>query len=216
MGDEQIQDYTDNLNMENFDSNDSPDWLKVTKSLEPDWIVRNPKKSPIFEITGFEFSESKVHTATDRNGKGFSIRFPRITKVRDDKKYKDATNILELRELIETSRNNPLEMREKNKNKNKKKNNKKRKKIDDFFGSNDDDQSSPKKKRKINKNKKVNDKEEEEEDLDIKMSNNEDVDGVDSNHNKKNVQPSPSPNGDNVSSPKIMSDDRTICQYDNK
>merc|ERR1719384_896612 len=37
LSDEQIQDYTDNLNMDAFDSNDSPDWLKVTKSLQPDW-----------------------------------------------------------------------------------------------------------------------------------------------------------------------------------
>ncbi len=86
--DQQIKDFTDELCMNDFDSGNPPKWLNVAKSLEPDWIVSNPKKSPIFEITGFEFSESKSHTATDWNGVGVSIRFPRVTKIRDDKKYK--------------------------------------------------------------------------------------------------------------------------------
>jgi len=79
----------------------------VDHKYEPDVVVLNPKKSPIFEITGFEFSESNSHTATDDKGKGLSIRFPRVTRIRDDKKYKDATSLTELRVLVKTSRENP-------------------------------------------------------------------------------------------------------------
>eukprot|EP00484_Ammonia_sp_Unknown_P014854 CAMPEP_0197073090 /NCGR_PEP_ID=MMETSP1384-20130603/210427_1 /TAXON_ID=29189 /ORGANISM="Ammonia sp." /LENGTH=876 /DNA_ID=CAMNT_0042511915 /DNA_START=8 /DNA_END=2639 /DNA_ORIENTATION=+ len=107
LSDEQIDDFTNTLSMIEYDDNNPPQWLSVSNSLKPDWIVRNPKKSPIFEITGFEFSESSNHTATDNNGKGFSIRFPRVTRIRDDKKYKDATNLDELRNLVQVSRDDP-------------------------------------------------------------------------------------------------------------
>jgi len=84
-----------------------PSWLDVDNKYEPDVVVLNPKKAPIFEITGFEYSESSSHTATDDKGKGLSIRFPRVTRIRDDKKYKDATSLQELRVLVKTSRENP-------------------------------------------------------------------------------------------------------------
>jgi DNA ligase-3 len=57
-----------------------PSWLKVDSTLVPDFVVRDPKVSPVLEITGAEFSESSHHTAD-----GISVRFPRITKIRDDK-----------------------------------------------------------------------------------------------------------------------------------
>ena len=31
-----------------------PDWLVVNKSLVPDFVVKNPKNSPVWEITGAE------------------------------------------------------------------------------------------------------------------------------------------------------------------
>ena len=34
----------------NFDK--VPDWLVINKSLMPDFIVKNPKKSPVWELTG--------------------------------------------------------------------------------------------------------------------------------------------------------------------
>ena len=39
----------------NFDK--VPDWLVINKSLVPDFIVKNPKKSPIWELTGIYINE---------------------------------------------------------------------------------------------------------------------------------------------------------------
>ncbi|CAF3729866.1 unnamed protein product [Rotaria sordida] len=79
--------------------NQIPKWLNISRDLIPDFIVIDPKKSPVWEITGAEFSKSKQHTAN-----GISIRFPRITKVRDDKTWKEATNLDYLTVLFEKSK----------------------------------------------------------------------------------------------------------------
>lgn len=76
-----------------------PDWLVINKALVPDFIVTNPKKSPVWELTGAEFSHSNCHTAD-----GISIRFPRVTRVRDDKSWKEATNLQRLKELFKVSK----------------------------------------------------------------------------------------------------------------
>ena len=143
--DDQIDEFSESLAFELFDADACPKWLSVTKSLEPFWIVKNPKKSKIFEICGFEFSESKAHTATDKSGSAFSIRFPRITKIRNDKNWKTATNLMELRDLVETSRKNPSVTL----------NQKKRKKTENDSNCN----ASPMKKRKL-----------DVEDEDVKMN----------------------------------------------
>eukprot|EP00116_Pleurobrachia_bachei_P001753 sb/3462015/ len=49
-----------------------PPWLSISRGLMPDFLVPDPKSSPVWEITGAEFSQSSVHTAG-----GISIRFPR-------------------------------------------------------------------------------------------------------------------------------------------
>ena len=46
----------------------------------------------MWEITGAEFSKSTTHTASN-----ISIRFPRVTRIRDDKDWATATNIDELK-----------------------------------------------------------------------------------------------------------------------
>lgn len=46
---------------------------------------------PVWEISGAEFSQAQVHTAN-----GISIRFPRVTKIRDDKDWATATSLTEL------------------------------------------------------------------------------------------------------------------------
>ncbi len=53
----------------------------------------------ILFFQGAEFSKSKQHTAN-----GISIRFPRVTKVREDKTWKEATNLNYLTELFEKSK----------------------------------------------------------------------------------------------------------------
>lgn len=50
------------------------------------------QEAPVWEITGAEFSKSEMHTAD-----GISIRFPRMTRIRDDKDWKSATNLHQLK-----------------------------------------------------------------------------------------------------------------------
>lgn len=76
-----------------------PDWLVINKSLVPDFIVKSPENSPVWELTGAEFSQSDKHTAD-----GISIRFPRVTRQRNDKSWKEATSLQRLRKLFDTSK----------------------------------------------------------------------------------------------------------------
>uniref|UniRef100_A0A3B3B616 Ligase III, DNA, ATP-dependent n=1 Tax=Oryzias melastigma TaxID=30732 RepID=A0A3B3B616_ORYME len=76
-----------------------PGWLKIVKNYYPDFIIRDPERAPVWEITGAEFSKSEMHTAD-----GISIRFPRMTRIRDDKDWKTATNLHQLRELFRISK----------------------------------------------------------------------------------------------------------------
>ena len=58
-----------------------PSWISITESrLVPDYVLEDATDSIVFEVSGAEFSDSKSHSAD-----GISIRFPRITKIRDDK-----------------------------------------------------------------------------------------------------------------------------------
>ncbi|TNN31547.1 DNA ligase 3 [Liparis tanakae] len=72
-----------------------PGWLKIIKNYYPDFVIRDP------QITGAEFSRSEMHTAD-----GISIRFPRMTRIRDDKDWKTATNLSQLKELFRISKEN--------------------------------------------------------------------------------------------------------------
>jgi len=76
-----------------------PSWLKVTKNMVPDFICEHPKKSQVWEIVGAEFSKAESHTAD-----GISIRFPRVTRIRRDKTWKEATTLPELKVLFEKSK----------------------------------------------------------------------------------------------------------------
>ncbi|XP_076369720.1 DNA ligase 3 [Tachypleus tridentatus] len=76
-----------------------PAWLKVNKTLIPDFVANDPKTSPVWEIVGAEFTKAEIHTAN-----GISIRFPRVAKIRDDKTWKEATNLQELKQLFKKSK----------------------------------------------------------------------------------------------------------------
>ncbi|XP_042897129.1 DNA ligase 3 [Parasteatoda tepidariorum] len=76
-----------------------PSWLNIHDSMVPDFVVLDPKKSSVWEITGAEFTQTDIHSA-----KGISIRFPRLTKVRSDKTWKEATNLEELEDLYKISK----------------------------------------------------------------------------------------------------------------
>ena len=53
----------------------------------------------MWEITGNEFTKSDIHTAA-----GISVRFPRITRMRDDKNWQTATSMKELQDLYKASK----------------------------------------------------------------------------------------------------------------
>jgi DNA ligase-3 len=52
----------------------------------------------VWEVSGAEFTE------TGHNTSGLSIRFPRVTKIRDDKDVEDATSLEELKALYKASK----------------------------------------------------------------------------------------------------------------
>nr|BDT62823.1 MAG: DNA ligase 3-like protein [Metapenaeus joyneri majanivirus] len=80
-----------------------PSWLKCNKSMIPDFVAADPKNSPVWEITGAEFTRHQIHTAD-----GISIRFPRVTRVRSDKTWEQATNLTYLQELSGDSSSSTL------------------------------------------------------------------------------------------------------------
>ncbi|VUZ56212.1 unnamed protein product [Hymenolepis diminuta] len=81
-----------------------PKWLNVSRNMVPDFVVVDPKQSPIWEITGAEFSRAGAHTAGAGGGQeGISIRFPRVTRQRPDKTWRDATDVPRLESLFTSS-----------------------------------------------------------------------------------------------------------------
>lgn len=86
--------------MEKCDKNTKfPHWLHLNHQMIPNAIAKDPFKMPVFEITGAEFTNSEVHTANS-----ISIRFPRITRIRDDKSPKESTKLSELTHLYNESK----------------------------------------------------------------------------------------------------------------
>ncbi|AYC44686.1 DNA ligase-like protein [Moosepox virus GoldyGopher14] len=75
-----------------------PKWLSVNKIYYPDFVVKDPRSAPVWEIVGSGFTKSQYHTAD-----GISIRFPRCQRIRNDKNWISATNLNQLRELYKKS-----------------------------------------------------------------------------------------------------------------
>ncbi len=73
-----------------------PGWLVINKIHYPDFIVSDPTKASVWEITGSGFTKSKTHTAGN-----ISVRFPRCTRIRSDKTWKQVTDLSQLKELME-------------------------------------------------------------------------------------------------------------------
>lgn len=99
--DKTLQQLQDELKMIEIkcDSTKVPSWLKCTKTMIPDFVAEDPKHQPVWEITGAEFTQHEVHTAD-----GISIRFPRVTRIRNDKNWKSATTLEELKVLYHKSK----------------------------------------------------------------------------------------------------------------
>lgn len=81
------------------DAKNPPAWLMCKKALIPDMVATDVRAMPVWEITGAEFSKSDHHTAD-----GISIRFPRITRQREDKTTAEATTLKELNALYVASK----------------------------------------------------------------------------------------------------------------
>ncbi|KAL1138090.1 hypothetical protein AAG570_009785 [Ranatra chinensis] len=82
------------------DSLKVPPWLKCNKTMVPDFVAKDPKEQPVWEIAGAELTKNVVHTAD-----GISVRFPRVTRIRSDKDWKSATSLQELKVLVFYSKN---------------------------------------------------------------------------------------------------------------
>ncbi|XP_013101415.2 DNA ligase 3 [Stomoxys calcitrans] len=87
--------------MERSDARHLPSWFLCNKPLVPDFIAKDPKVMPVWEITGAEYTKSGEHTAS-----GISIRFPRITRLREDKSAEQANDLEHLENMYEASKNN--------------------------------------------------------------------------------------------------------------
>ncbi len=72
-------------------ANTMPAEYEVKKEVYPDvWV----EPSIVLEIRCDELTESKLHSS------GWSMRFPRLEKFRDDKKPTDATNLNEIKKMV--------------------------------------------------------------------------------------------------------------------
>ncbi|APG58354.1 DNA ligase [BeAn 58058 virus] len=76
-----------------------PNWLIINSIHYPDFIIKDPKSSPVWEIIGYEFTKSPSHTAN-----GISIRFPRCKNIRNDKNWLSATSLQELISIYKESK----------------------------------------------------------------------------------------------------------------
>lgn len=86
--------------MEKCDGNSKlPSWIQLNRTMIPNALAKDPNAMPVFEVTGAEFTKSDVHTASS-----ISIRFPRITKIRNDKSPQQATSLEELVHLYDESK----------------------------------------------------------------------------------------------------------------
>jgi hypothetical protein len=63
-------------------------------SLEPDFVVRNPKEAPVWELTAAELIPSTAHTS------GVSLRAGKFSRVREDKNWETHTNLQQLRSIL--------------------------------------------------------------------------------------------------------------------
>lgn len=97
---EQLQKELDMIKI-SCDASKLPIWLKCTKTMVPDFVAKDPKAQPVWEITGAEFTQHDIHTAD-----GISIRFPRVTRIRHDKNWEQATSLTELKTLFKNSKEN--------------------------------------------------------------------------------------------------------------
>lgn len=79
-----------------------PNWLVCRDEMVPDFVAKDPKVQPVWEITGTNFIKSKIHTAN-----GISIRYPRITKRWINMEWPTTTTLPELESFYNIPNNVP-------------------------------------------------------------------------------------------------------------
>ncbi|PNG99829.1 DNA ligase 4, partial [Tetrabaena socialis] len=84
----------------------APQWCRATghKDEWPDWWVADPDKSVVVQVNG----DVRLNTSSTFAA-GFTLRFPRITRVRTDKGPAQATTMQQLTEQVRQARSNGAE-----------------------------------------------------------------------------------------------------------
>lgn len=76
---------------------------RINSKLEPDFWVQ-PKY--VIEVKADEITKSPIHTAAkEKNGQGLALRFPRMIKMRQDKKPEEATTVKEVMSMFKKQKN---------------------------------------------------------------------------------------------------------------
>jgi len=183
LSDAQLEDYTEKfkdcmMSMKNKGEDDVPDWMEVPKDRIPDYIMKTTKNCEVWEVKGFEITKSDNTKYND----GYTIRFPRIVKIRDDKGIKQSTTFQEILQLRENSLSGKsLKKRKAPKDE------------DDEEDDDDDEEEKDTKKKKEKKDKKKDDEEEpkkKKRKLNSDEEKEEDVEmGEEKVKQKKKVEP---------------------------
>lgn len=79
-------------------SKEKPKEYEVGKDEKPDFWV---KPGIVLEILADEITPSPRHTAGVESGQGYSLRFPRLVRFRDDKSPGDATTVGEIEKMFQ-------------------------------------------------------------------------------------------------------------------
>ncbi len=94
LSDEQFRDA--NRRVEKLKTKEMPKVYEVLKETTPDiWVY----PSLVIEILAEQITLSPRHTAGRKKDRGYSLRFPRLVRFRDDKNPEDATTVSEIEEM---------------------------------------------------------------------------------------------------------------------
>ena len=79
---------------------------RVVSELEPDnWVL----PTQVIEVRADEITLSPMHSCGKEKGKGFALRFPRMIKMRTDKKAENATSVDEVKKMFSIQKRVSLE-----------------------------------------------------------------------------------------------------------
>lgn len=75
--------------------------LRIDSEIEPDFWVE-PKY--VIEVRADEITKSPMHTAGRKEGEGFALRFPRMIKMKMDRKAEESTSVKEIIEMYKAQK----------------------------------------------------------------------------------------------------------------